>query len=84
LGSFDAEASERAEKTVEVYKAALDLLRNSTSYPDSSIESTQQDVFLHRFYGATIDGEEFCVQVKVDKRSGRKDFMSVFARRKPK
>lgn len=39
------------------------------------------DIMLHRFYGKTKDGYEFCVQVKEDKRSGRKDFMSVFDRK---
>ena len=36
---------------------------------------------LHRFYGVTKDGVYFCVQVKEDKRTGRKDFMSVFDRK---
>lgn len=33
---------------------------------------------LHRFYGVTKDGVYFCVQVKEDKRTSRKDLMSVF------
>ncbi len=36
------------------------------------------NVSLHRFYGQTKSGELFCVQIKQDKRTGRKDFMSVF------
>lgn len=36
------------------------------------------NTMLHRFYGKTKDGQTFCVQVKEDKRSNRKDFMSVF------
>jgi len=35
----------------------------------------------HRFYGAMKGGIYFCVQVKEDKRTGRKDFMSVFDRK---
>ena len=38
---------------------------------------------LHRFYGVTKDGKEFCVQVKQNKRSGRKDFILGFDRKHP-
>jgi hypothetical protein len=68
-------------KRLKFYMAAIDLLRHTTQHPETSIETTQQQVFLHRFYGSTSEGVEFCVQVKVDKRSGRKDFMSVFQRK---
>lgn len=36
---------------------------------------------MHRFYGITKDGHEFCVQIKQNKRTGRKDFISVFDRK---
>jgi hypothetical protein len=42
------------------------------------IERNNPEVFLHRFKGRTADGHEFYVQIKDDRRSGRKDFMSVF------
>jgi hypothetical protein len=35
-------------------------------------------LMLHRFAGETKEGKKFYVQVKQDKRTGRKDFMSVF------
>ena len=38
-------------------------------------------MLLYRFYGVTKDGNYFCVQVKEDKRTKRKDFMSVFDRK---
>lgn len=65
-------------KRLKLYSAAIDLLRNSTEAPETIFDNTNRDVLLHRFYGKTSDGIEFCVQVKEDKRSGRKDFMSVF------
>jgi len=37
---------------------------------------------LHRFYGVSKDGLDFCVQVRHAQESGRKDFMSVFPRKK--
>ena len=68
-------------KRLKFYKAAIDLLRNSTEAPETIFDSNNSNVILHRFYGTTSDGNDFCVQVKVDKRSGRKDFMSVFPRK---
>lgn len=35
-------------------------------------------MLLHQLYGVTKGDSYFCVQVKEDKRTGRKDFMSVF------
>ncbi len=68
---------------LKFYAAAIDLLRNNTTDPVSIIEDTNKTAF-HRFFGITKDGVEFCVQVKHDLRTGRKDFMSVFARRSKK
>ena len=69
--------SEQA-KRLKFYSAALDLLRNTTFTGESVIERNNPDVFLHRFAGQTLDGQHFYVQVKDNRRSGRKDFMSVF------
>lgn len=63
---------------LKFYKAAIDLLRNTTYAPDTIFDSKDKNTLLHRFYGKTREGIAFCVQVKEDKRSGRKDFMSVF------
>jgi hypothetical protein len=60
------------------YEPALELIRNTTRSPDSLFEAQSPDVFLHRFYGRTRDGAKFCVQIKDNRRSGRKDLMSVF------
>ena len=35
----------------------------------------------HRFYCVTKGDSYLCMQVKQDKRTGRKDFMSVFDRK---
>lgn len=68
-------------KRLKYYNAAIDLLRNSTNTPDTIFSEERKDLLLHRFYGVTKDGHQFCVQVKEDKRSNRKDFMSVFDRK---
>jgi len=65
---------------LKLYSAAIDLIRNSRNDPETIIEKNSSSVFLHRFYGVTKDGVEYCVQVKQNKRTGRLDFMSVFER----
>ncbi len=68
-------------KRLKLYTAAIDLLRNTHCEPETIFKKDDMSVLLHRFYGITKDGVSFCVQVKQDKRSGRKDFMSVFDRK---
>jgi len=75
--------SEQARR-LKFYLAALDLLRNTTYTGESIIEHNNPDVFLHRFLGQTHDGEHFYVQVKDNRRSGRKEFMSVFPAKRSK
>jgi hypothetical protein len=63
---------------LKLYGAAIDLMRNSRFDPDTIFDNSNRSILLHRFYGVTKDGVQFCVQVKENKRTGRKDFMSVF------
>ncbi|HEY5268138.1 MAG TPA: hypothetical protein VII94_03310 [Candidatus Saccharimonadales bacterium] len=70
-------------KRLKLYLAAIDLMRNSRCEPETIFKKEDLSNLLHRFYGITKDGIEYCVQVKQDKRSGRKDFMSVFDRKNP-
>jgi hypothetical protein len=71
-------------RRLKLYNAAIDLLRNSRCEPETLFKKNDLSTLTHRFYGVTKDGVEYCVQVKQDKRSGRKDFMSVFDRKTPK
>ena|SRR5579875_1662321 len=57
---------------------AIDLIRHTTIAPDTIYKDDNKDIELHRFYGRSKDGLEFCVQIRENKRSKRKDFMSVF------
>lgn len=69
-------------KRLRLYKASLDLLRYSRIPAESVMDRAYgTEVLLHRFYGKTKEGVHFCVQVKQNVRTGRKDFMSVFDRR---
>lgn len=71
-------------KRLELFDAAVDLMRNTREAPETIFKKDDLSILLHRFYGVTRDGIEFCVQIKQDKRTGRKDFMSVFDRKAPK
>lgn len=68
-------------RRLRFYKAAIDLLRNTTETPEVIPRTTDPNTLLYRFYGVTNDGAHFCVQIKEDMQSGRKDFMSVFDRK---
>jgi hypothetical protein len=70
-------------KRLKLYSAAIDLMRNSRCEPETIFSEDNLSILLHRFYGITKDGTEYCVQVKQNKRSGRKDFMLVFDRKNP-
>lgn len=68
----------------KLFLAAFDLLRNTTFDSDTIFSKDNLNIMLHRFAGETQDGVKFFVQVKQDKRSGRKDFMSAFPAKKNK
>jgi hypothetical protein len=68
-------------RRLKLYNAAIDLLRNSHFEPDTIFKNDDLSSLFHRFYGVTKDGVEYCVQVKQNKRTGRKDFISVFDRK---
>lgn len=65
-------------RRLKLYACAIDLIRNSSQSPDTIFSNEDKNILLHRFYGITKDGESFSVQIKQDKRTDRKDFMSVF------
>jgi hypothetical protein len=59
-------------------------MRNSPNAPETIFSASDPNTLLHRFLAETKDDELFYVQIKEDKRSGRKDFMSVFPKGKRK
>jgi hypothetical protein len=65
-------------RRLKYYICGLDLVRNTANSPESIFSKSEGDYVLHRFYGLAKSGQPFCVQIKENKRTGRKDFMSVF------
>lgn len=87
LSTFWTHTMQKSRKVkterLKLYSAAIDLMRNSHHEPVTIIDSNSPSVLLHRFYGKTKEGVEFCVQIKQNKRTGRLDFMSAFKRKAP-
>jgi hypothetical protein len=65
-------------RRLKFYLCALDLIRNTNLAPDTIFSKDDLGTLLHRFHGITKDGERFSVQIKQNKRTDRKDFISVF------
>ncbi len=74
---YDKNKKERISR-LQYFLIALDLLKNSRCKPTSKENVNNKAELLHRFYGVTPQGEEFFVQIKENKHSGQKYFMSVF------
>ena len=66
-------------RRMKYFACAIDLIRNSHFEPISKENPNRRSEILHRFAGATIDDDLFFVQIKEDKRTGQKWFMSVFS-----
>ena len=63
---------------MKLLPCAIELLQFSTCEPISKQNPNKPSELLHRFLGVTPENVEFVVQVKEDKRTGEKWFMSVF------
>jgi hypothetical protein len=67
-----------ATRRLKLFECAIDLIRNNKFDPSSKDDPNNPAVILHRFAGSTKNGEKFFVQIKEDKKSGEKIFLSVF------
>jgi hypothetical protein len=71
------------KRRLKFYRCGLDLIENSKCKPESKPNVDNPSEILHRFAGATVQGELFYVQIKQDKKNA-KFFMSVFSPKKEK
>lgn len=60
------------------YDCDLDLIKNSALDPETRENFQKKDELLHRFLGATRNNEKFIVQIKENKRTRRKDLISIY------
>lgn len=82
LGLFWSHLYEKYEKDrvrrLRYFECALDLIRYST-FPPTSVENNKnRNEILHRFYGSAKTGEKFIVQIKENKKTNRKDLISIY------
>jgi hypothetical protein len=66
------------DRRIKLFPCAIDLIQNTKIDPESRDNPNKSSEILHRFYGLSRDNEKFCVQIKEDKRTGEKFFVSVF------
>ena len=82
IGPFFAHTHEKswqdAVRRMKLFPCAIDLVKNSRYEPLSKQDPNNPHIMLHRFGGATRQKELFYVQIKEDKRTGNKYFMSCF------
>ncbi len=65
-------------RRLRLFMAGIDLLRNTKLNPQSKENPNKRSEIQHRFYGVTKCGNKFAVQIKENKRSGRRFLISIF------
>ena len=65
-------------RRLKFYACSLDLIQNSTVTPETRENFSKKDELLHRFFGRSKNNEKFVVQIKENKRTHRKDFISIY------
>jgi hypothetical protein len=74
---FDKREKDKIRR-LKFFDCAIDLIRNSNFDPESRENFKKKDELLHRFYGQTKNKETFIVQIKENKRTKRKDLISIY------
>lgn len=74
---FEKNEKDRLRR-LKFFECALDLIINSGFDPVTRENFQKKDELLHRFYGSTINKEKFVVQIKENKRTKRKDLISIY------
>lgn len=68
---------ERARR-LRYLPAALEVIKKSPHHPYTTESTTKKRFLFHRFLGTTPAGDRFYVQIREDKRTNRKELMSIF------
>ena len=65
-------------RRLKLFACAIDLIRNSREKPEIIHEAGRPKEIFYRFQGASNDNKLYVVQIKENKKTKRKYFMSVF------
>lgn len=74
---FEKNHKERV-KRLRYFAASIELIKKSKNHPDIEKRSTDNKQIFYRFLGSLKNGELFFVQIKEDRKTGKKYFMSCF------
>ena len=66
-------------RRLKYYACSIDLIKNTKNKPKSIINRNKRSEMLHKFAGITKMGDLFFVQIKENKKTGEKYFMSCFS-----
>lgn len=66
------------KRRLQFFNCGIDLIKNSQFKPGIKINPNKHSELLYRFTGTTQKNEYFYVQIKEDKKSGKKWLMSIF------
>ena len=65
-------------RRLRYYACGLDLIQYSVCNPDTYDNFKHKDELLYKFCGICKNGETFIVQIKENKRTKRKDLISIY------
>jgi len=74
---FDKHNKDKIRR-LKFIECGIDLIKNSAINPESKDNVDNKSELFHRFTGINKNNEIFYVQVKENKRSRRKDLISIF------
>lgn len=74
---FEKHEKDRMRR-LKFFDCAIDLIKNSNFDPETRENFKKKDELLHRFCGITKNKEVFVVQIKENKRTKRKDLISIY------
>ena len=68
-------------RRLQLLPCAIELIQKSRNEPESITNTSKITELFHRFTGVTKNKEIFFVQIKENRRTDRKEFMSVFPKK---
>ena len=68
-------------RRLKYFEAGIELVKSSRNHPESMQNPNKKSEMLHRFTGITRDGEIFYVQIKDQKKSNKKELLSIFPKK---
>jgi len=78
FGHLNQKSRRDRMRRLKYFDCAIELIINSRIKPQSGINRNNKNEILYKFYGQTKGGANFFVNIKENKKTGRKYFMSCY------